>query len=190
MAITGPAVGATGSKRLRGLLWVALFLSIAIPLGLWVDSLGGPEAFAQRFGLAAPFLTVPVHTILSVTPFPSELFVLANGTAYGWLWGGLLGWLGWSLASMLEYTLAARTSKDLDLDAQIAKLPPALQKLPVDHPLFLILGRQVPFGFHVVNILAGVKRISPWRHLWCSAVGSVPGAVLYAGLGAGVLSLI
>jgi len=177
------------ARRLRAVAYVLLFTAIAVPLGLWVESIGGPEAVVARYGLAAPFVTVPIHAILAVTPFPSELFVLANGTAYGWLWGAVLGWLGWTLASMMEYGLAARTAKDFDLDEQIAKLPTRLQKLPVDHPLFLILGRQVPFGFHVVNILAGVKRISPWRLLWCAAIGSIPGAILYAGLGAGIWQL-
>jgi uncharacterized membrane protein YdjX (TVP38/TMEM64 family) len=182
-------VDSTFAKRARAVLVVVLFSATAIPLGLWVQSMGGPEAVVAHFGLGAPFVTVPIHAVLAVTPFPSELFVLANGTAYGWFWGAVLGWLGWVLASLMEYGLAARTAKDLDLPAQIAKLPARLQKLPVDHPLFLILGRQVPFGFHVVNILAGVKGINPWRHTWCAAIGSIPGAVLYAGLGAGVLHL-
>jgi uncharacterized membrane protein YdjX (TVP38/TMEM64 family) len=171
----------------RAVLFISFFVALAIPLGLWVESMGGPEAVVAHYGLAAPFVTVPVHAVLAVTPFPSELFVLANGAAYGWFWGAVLGWLGWTLASLMEYGLAARAAKDFDLDAQIAKLPARLQKLPVDHPLFLILGRQVPFGFHIVNILAGVKRISLWRLTWCAAIGSIPGAVLYAGLGAGVL---
>jgi uncharacterized membrane protein YdjX (TVP38/TMEM64 family) len=168
---------------------VALVGAIAIPLGLWVDSIGGPEAVVAHYGLAAPFITVPIHAVLSVTPFPSELFVLANGTAYGWFWGAALGSLGWTLASLIQFGLATRLAKELDLEAQIAKLPLRLRRLPIDHPLFLILGRQVPLGFHIVNIVAGVRGVRPWRFFWCAALGSLPGAALYAGLGAGVLEL-
>lgn len=127
-----------------------------------------------------------MHAVISVTPFPSELFVLANGTAYGWVIGGILGWLGWTLASLIQYGLAARTALDFDIDRHLDKLPARLRALPVSHPLFLILGRQVPFGFHVVNVLAGMRRVSIVRFTICAAIGSIPGAVLYAGLGAGI----
>jgi uncharacterized membrane protein YdjX (TVP38/TMEM64 family) len=186
MSQAEPLVNERTSRRLRSLGWFAAFVAVAIPVGLWVDSLGGPEALVARYGVIAPLVTVPIHAILAVTPFPSELFVMANGTAYGWFWGSVLGWFGWTVASMMEYGLYARASKDFDLDEQLAKLPEWFRKFPVEHPAFLILGRQFPFGFHVVNILAGVKRISPWRLLWCAAIGSIPGAILYAGLGAGI----
>jgi len=179
-------VTARQRDRARAILMLIAFLAIAIPLGLWVDGIGGPEAFVERYGAAAPLLTVPIHAVVSVTPFPSELFVLANGTAYGWILGGALGWMGWTLASLIQYALASRTAVDFDVDRHLEKLPARLRDLPVAHPLFLILGRQVPFGFHVVNVLAGVKRVSLLRFAICAGIGSIPGAVLYAGLGAGI----
>jgi hypothetical protein len=56
--------------------------------------------------------------------------------------------------------------------------------LPADHPLFLIVGRWLPFGGHVVNA-AAAARASFRRHLWCAAVSIVPVEVLFSALANG-----
>ncbi|MCZ7677674.1 MAG: VTT domain-containing protein [Sandaracinaceae bacterium] len=57
--------------------------------------------------------------------------------------------------------------------------------LPLDHPAFLVCVRWLPMGFHLANVAAGARGVPARRQLWIAAVGSIPGAVLWAGVGAG-----
>ncbi len=49
----------------------------------WVEALGGPAEVWERFGWIAPAITVPLHMVVAITPFPSDLMGVANGTVYG-----------------------------------------------------------------------------------------------------------
>jgi len=169
-------------------LWMVVgFLLAAVGLERWVTAMGGPEALMERYGVATPAVLVLVQAALAAAPFPSELWALATSAAYGWLAGGVMTWAGWTLGSMIQYGLARRSAKDVDLDARLERLPAWLRRLPVTHPMFLVAVRWFPLGFHVANLTAGARRVPPLRQLWIAALGSIPGAVLWAGIGAGAV---
>lgn len=167
--------------------WVALaFLAGIFVLQRWLTSIGGPEALPDRYGLWAPLLSVPIQAALSTAPLPSELFTVAAGSAYGWALGTAVGIAGWTCGSMIQYGLARRGSASLDVEGHFERLPRWLQRVPVGQPTFLIVGRWLPMGYHLVNIISGARRVPATRHLWTAAVGSVPGAMLWAAIGAGI----
>lgn len=171
---------------------VAGFLGLAFLLQRWVESQGGPEALVERFGVAAPAVMVSVQAALSAAPFPSELFALVSAATYGWLGGTAITWAGWTIGSMIQYALARRGATDLaseDLEARLERLPRALRRFPLTHPVFLIVVRWLPMGFHLANVVAGARRVPARRQLWIAALGSIPGAAIWAGIGAGVGSL-
>ncbi|HBQ10919.1 MAG TPA: hypothetical protein DEF51_06970 [Myxococcales bacterium] len=87
---------------------------------------------------------------------------------------------------MIQYGLARKSTSSAAAEAGLARLPAWLRRFPVGHPAFLIIGRWIPMGYHVVNVMSGIRRVPARRHLWCAIVGSVPGAVVWAGVGAGV----
>ena len=167
--------------------WLVLgFLVGALLRERWVRSIGGPEALVGRFGLGAPAVMIAIQAALSAAPFPSELFALVSAASYGWLAGSVMTWAGWTLGSMIQYALARRGAADVSLDARVARLPAWLRRLAVTPPVFLVCVRWLPMGFHLANLAAGARGVPAGRQLWIAAVGSVPGAVLWAGIGAGV----
>jgi uncharacterized membrane protein YdjX (TVP38/TMEM64 family) len=172
-------------------IWIIAGLLITgLLLIRWIAGMGGPQAFSDRFGNVAPLVTVPVHIIVALTPFPSDAIAVANGSLYGLLTGVLLNWLGWWIAALLEFQLGRRTRKDFEWDHQRDRLPNWLTRLPVDHPLFLIGARQVPWlGGHVTTFLPGAAGVSWHRFWWCAAVGIVPSSILMASIGAGLVKL-
>jgi uncharacterized membrane protein YdjX (TVP38/TMEM64 family) len=87
---------------------------------------------------------------------------------------------------MIQFTLARRGALEWDVESRLERLPRFLRKLPVEHPLFLICVRWLPMGFHIANIAAAVRGVSPTRQLWTAAVGSLPGALMWAAIGAGI----
>lgn len=165
---------------------VAGFLVGALLLHHWVESIGGPDALVGQCGLLAPVAMVGIQAALSAAPFPSELFALVSAGTYGWLAGSLMTWAGWTAGSMIQYALARGGSPDVSLDDKVKRLPAWFRRFDVTHPVFLVCVRWFPMGFHLANLAAGVRRVPAVRQLWIAALGSIPGAVIWAGIGAGV----
>ncbi len=171
----------------RGLQMIAAVMRLASLFYGWIDSIGGPETFRERYGPAAIAALVPVQALIAVSPFPSEVLVAANSALFGFWMGALMGWVGWLLAAFLQYGLVRRTAEDFDLDRLLTRLPSWIRRFPVDHPAFLIGGRYLPMGSHIVNSAAGAFRVPLWRHGWCSAISIVPMALFVSGIANGLI---
>ena len=154
----------------------------------WLEATGGAVALLERFGLMAPLVSIPVHVLLSATPFPSELIGVANGSVYGLWVGTLCSWIGWWCGATLEYGLVRLGARQVEWADAVGHLPRWLRRFPVGHPVFLIVGRQLPFGFHTVNVLAGLAGVSGRRQVVCAAVSNVPYAFFSAAVGAGLIA--
>ncbi|MDJ0866137.1 MAG: VTT domain-containing protein [Myxococcota bacterium] len=170
------------SPELRGLL---LLLALAWLLIEALEQVGGPEAIRAEFGLTAAAILVPLHAVVAVTPFPSELIALGHGAIYGFALGSFFTWSGWMLAAVLEYALFRRLASDVGETPFVSRLPASLRRFPAHHPAFLIGGRLVPFGNHVVNGVAGLRGVSFWRFLWATALALAPFSILVAAVGSG-----
>ena len=94
-----------------------------------------------------------------------------------------MAWVGWMLAAFLQYELMRRTAEDFDFSGVQARMPSWLARFPVDHPAFLIVGRWLPAGSHIVNSAAGALGVPLWRHAWCSAIAIIPMALTVSGVG-------
>ncbi len=167
---------------------IVLVLVSAFACWRWLSMIGGPSALIEEFGGWAPLVSVPIHVLLSSTPFPSELVGVVNGSAYGFWIGSALSWAGWWMGALLEYSLVRCGLQEVDESSVVRKLPNWLSRYPVAHPAFLILGRQVPFGFHAVNILAALAGVSLRRQLICAGIANLPYAILTAAAGAGLVT--
>ena len=167
---------------------VLVFLVVGYLAWQWSETLGGAAGLSAKFGGMAPLVTIPLHLLLSATPFPSETIGVGNGALYGLWVGTLYGWLAWWGGSMLEYGIARRSVKPNSETLSIP-LPRWLQSVPTSSPLFLIVGRFLPLGYHAVNIAAGIKQVSLWRHTWCSLVSNLIYSFAMSSVGIGLISL-
>jgi uncharacterized membrane protein YdjX (TVP38/TMEM64 family) len=158
-----------------------------VALGRSLSDLGGPAFVIDRLGPGAPFALLAFQTALATTPVPSEVIALASAAAYGWGLGALMTWVGWTLAAMIQYALARRSARrERTPTLRAIRLPAFLRRFPLDHPVLLVCVRWLPMGFHFANITAGLRRVSVRRQLWTAALGALPGAIVWAGIGAGV----
>jgi len=172
-------------------VWIALAICV---LGYflygWLDEIGGPKVFRERYGAIAPLISIPVMAVATISPFPSDLIAIANGSLYGFALGTLWSALAWWIAAQFQYLLGWQMRADLDLGEQTRSLPQWLRNFPVSHPLFLILSRQIPWaGGHVSTLIPAAAGVSYFRHAWCSAIAVFPGALLYAAIGVGLLAI-
>ena len=155
----------------------ALFTAI----GDWLASLG-PSAY-----LFAPLVMAAV----AVLPVPAEAPAMVNGMLFGPLVGSFVTWSGAMLGAWISYEIALVWGRPV---ARRVVSPTALAR--VDGLAEgvgwwgLIVLRLIPaVAFTALNWGAGLCGIPRRRFLWTTALGIVPGAVLftYSGVGLGAL---
>jgi len=165
-------------------------LLVGVILARWIDALGGPAGVWARFGLLAPAISVPIHALVAITPLPSDVIGIANGTVYGFWGGALLSWMGWYLASFIQYAIGRRVRREIDVDYWLARAPAWLRRFPVGHPAFLIGARFVPYaGGHLATLLPGALGVALPRFAWCTALAIVPPSLVMAGVGVGLFQM-
>jgi len=169
-----------------------LFIVIVIGtfVGGWLVSNYGPKVVRESLGVWAPFVTVPVHIVVALSPIPSDVISIANGAVYGFLLGTGLSWFGWWIAAILEFGLGYRVRADFQFDDRVSWMPKWLRRFPVNHPVYLIGARQIPWlGGHLTSFIPGAAGVALKRFLWCSAIAVIPGAIVMAAIGAGLMRL-
>lgn len=168
-----------GSRSLRLILLVfgAGFLIVGA-----LDAAGGPDAIREEHGWLAIGFLLPAQIAAAVTPVPSELVALATAAIYEFWLGALLIWSGWVAATPLRYLLVRRVVADFDLERHRERMPQWLQRLPVDHPAYLICARWLPYGPHLVDYTAGASGVRLRTLLWSAAVATILPALFVSAL--------
>lgn len=179
----------TGSKRADALVrfGFALVLIVALSWALLeaLDAFGGGEGIRARFGGASVLLLLPMF---AVPGLPGELTTLTTVSIYGFTFGASLAWVGLIMRAWVEYGLSYSMRAGLTEPAVTDRLPRWLRRFPADHPVFLVAGRWMPLGNHVVSVVAGLHGVPPWRFTWTSAVGLVPFVLLVSAGAAGLVA--
>gem|GEM_PF-1625759 len=178
-----------GRVRSSKALITFLALSVlAVTMVKWGNDFGGPQGLWVRFGWLAPAVSIPVHALIAVTPLPSDVFGVVNGTVYGFWLGAIFSWVAWFGASFVQYGIGRRARADFDLDGLLSRAPERLRTFPVAHPFFIIGVRFVPYvGGHLATLVPGAMAVSLRRFAWCSALAVIPQSLVTAGIGAGLL---
>ena len=162
---------------------LGLFIA-AYAAALWTERIGGAQGIWSRYGALAPIISVPLHTVLAVSPIPSDAVPIANGPLYGLWLGAAFSWLGWYAAAFIQFGLGRRLGMDFELDSHRARMPPLLRRLPIAHPAYLIGARLLPWvGGHITTWLPGAAGVPLRRFAWCTALSIVPASVGWAYFG-------
>jgi uncharacterized membrane protein YdjX (TVP38/TMEM64 family) len=149
------------------------------------------EGFIKGLGVAGPLAVVGLYITLGASPIPSDPLTVINGAMFGPVVGGLLAWLGTTLAALVEYYIGTKIGDAADFEKKQDDLPLGLGKMPVDSVWFLLGGRMLTgAGSKVVSLLSGIYEVSLWRYLWTTALSTLWGAVVYALGGFGLLKLL
>lgn len=189
--LPSPSSARPGLLQSRGLQSaVAAFLAGALIIG-WAHLQGGPEGIQERWGAAGPVIWVLMQVVVHVTPLGDFVpWSVLNGSMFGLWVGTFLTWLSWMGSASAQYAIGRRTAQDLDWDAQAARLPGWLRRLPISHPVFLIVARQFPLMAGPINVAAGAASVPFARLLWTTAIGVFPPALLLAAIGVGIVGVL
>lgn len=160
---------------------MAVMTEIFANIEAWLAALG-PWAW-----IVAPLIMAAV----AVLPVPAEAPAMANGMLFGAVGGSLVTWVGAMLGAWISYEIARGWGRHL---ARRVIAPESLARIEeaADHAGWwgLLVLRFVPvIAFTALNWGAGLAAVPRRRFLWTTALGIVPGVVLFttSGVGLGVI---
>jgi uncharacterized membrane protein YdjX (TVP38/TMEM64 family) len=178
----GPPSGEQPEHAAQG--WMALALSIAAALAVTVyvgSHVAEVEVFMARIGLFGPLLSIALQTLFGASPVPTEPLTAINGVVFGPYWATLYSWIGYMLASLVEYRIGLRLRRLAEHEERLVKLPFGLGRFAPESPWFLMLARVIPgYGPKTVGLVGGMYRVPLWRFIWTGAIPSFIGAALFA----------
>ncbi len=142
------------------------------------------KEYVKSFGVWAPIIYLGILAILPLLLFPDSVMVMAGGMIFGLYKGTLLTLLG----SLIGGTVAFYISRNLGQNAvkKIIKKDLVLFREQSEKNGFIIilLLRLVPlFPFKVVSYSAGLSDIKYKDFLLATAIGALPGMIVYTNVG-------
>jgi uncharacterized membrane protein YdjX (TVP38/TMEM64 family) len=173
-------------KMAKAVLVIAVLCTLAWGVLQALEGLGGAPGLRARFGDAAMLFLLP---LFAVPPIPGELAGVVTVSLYGFTLGAPMVWCGLLFRAGVEYALANRLRGGSTQEvAETGRLPHWIARFPARHPVFLVAGRWMPFGNHIVSVAAGLRGVPLWRFAWTSALGLVPFTLIIAAGTAGLVA--
>ncbi len=132
----------------------------------------------------APLATAAV----AILPIPAELPAITNGMLFGPLVGTAITWGGAMLGAVVSFELARWLGRPAAERVLSRSALARADSIASDAGWAgLLLARLVPFiAFTALNWGAGLTRIPRGRFLWTTAVGILPGAIVFTATGWGM----
>lgn len=173
------------------LTWqLAALVLVGLATRYWL----GPREDAARtirsMGALAPLITVTLQCVTSMTPVGSSLIPTLNGMLFPVLFAIALNMAAGLITGVFLYYFWRRRERDLHLQKRLSSLPRWAQRFTRNDLLSLIVMRMLPWaGANVSTFLAGTTQVPLRVQVVSVLVGSLPGSIIYALLGAGIVAL-
>jgi uncharacterized membrane protein YdjX (TVP38/TMEM64 family) len=136
-------------------------------------------------------ILLAVYAGLGFTVIPSEPLTIFIVSICGPLVAIILATVGNTLAAMVEFFIGEKAGDFSDFEKQRSKLPFHLGELPINSPVFLILGRMVPwFGAKFLSVVCGAYQVSLFTYIWTTLLANVVGSCVVAYGGYGLIRLV
>lgn len=172
-------------------VWMVIGLvALALAVEKWVDVEGGPRALVRHWGVWAPLVTLTIQTITTMTPIGSMLISVMNGALFPFWTAFFLNLISGVIGGMGMYFVWRRGNHEFDIQTSMRALPEWFRRHAGDNLLFLTLLRMLPWaGGALSDLIAGSHRVPLRTQLLSCVFGYIPGSLLYALVGAGLLKL-
>lgn len=151
-------------------------------IGTWLAGVGG---WAY---VIAPLVMAGV----AILPVPAEAPAMVNGMLFGPVGGTAVTWVGAMLGAVASFELARTLGRPA---AERLVKPATLERADslVDRAGWrgLLLARLMPLiAFTALNWGAGLTPVRRWRFLWTTAIGILPGAIVFTVSGWGLTRVL
>jgi len=155
--------------------------------------LEGLKNYLLSFGAWAPVVAGLVMILQAiVAPLPAFVPALANGLLFGAVWGTVLTWSTAIIGALICFYIARTLGR------------PAVEKLVSRRAMksvdtffarhgnsAVLIARFIPLlSFSAISYISGVTSISLWGYLWTTAVGILPGTIVFCVLGQNMTDMV
>jgi len=173
------------------LTWQLLALVLlGIATKYWLGSQDDAARTIRSIGALAPMVPVTLQCITSMTPVGSSLIPTLNGMLFPLLAAIVLNMAAGLVTGVALYYFWRRREQDLHIQKRLDSLPRWARRFARNDLLSLIIMRMLPWaGANVSSFLAGTYQVPLRVHVISVLVGSLPGSIIYALLGAGIVAL-
>ncbi|HMD02408.1 MAG TPA: VTT domain-containing protein [Candidatus Baltobacteraceae bacterium] len=162
-----------------------VFLSSFVLAALVIKHKTAIEAMLSTIGPLSYPLAVLIFTIVASAPFSvTDALAVMNGVIFGPVRGSLVNAVGLFFAALAGYGLARRTSHLLELEKNIARLPPWVKRFRIGSPAFLLTLRCIPgLGGTLATQIAAAWRVPVFVHVWTMLAIAIPVCTVLAVFG-------
>lgn len=173
------------------LTWqILLLVLVGLATKHWLGSRDDAARTIRSMGALAPLITVVLQCVTSMTPVGSSLIPMLNGMLFPVLVAMALNMTSGLITGVILYYFWRRRERDLHIQERLNSLPPWARRFARNDLLSLIIMRMLPWaGANVSTFLAGTTGVPLRVHVVSVIVGSLPGSIIYALVGAGIVAL-
>jgi len=134
------------------------------------------ERLLTALGPAAYPLAILIFAIVASAPFSvTDALAIMNGVIFGPWIGSAVNAAGIVVAAVIGYVVALRTSKLLDIEASVNRLPGWARHFKIGSPMFLIVVRIIPgLGGTIATQTAAALRVPIWRQIYTMSAIAIP----------------
>ena len=134
------------------------------------------EHFLKVIGPWAYPISVLIFGIVASAPFSvTDALAVMNGVLFGPWAGSAVNAAGIVVAAIIGYVVALRTSKLLNIEESVQRLPAWMRHFKIGSPMFLIVVRLLPgLGGTIATQTAAALRVPIWRQIYTMAAIAVP----------------
>ncbi len=121
-------------------------------------------------------LAVLIFAVVASAPFSvTDALAIMNGVLFGPWIGTLVNAAGIVVAAVIGYVVALRTSRLLDIESTVQRLPNWVRHFKVGSPMFLIVVRIIPgLGGTIATQTAAALRVPIWRQIYTMSAIAIP----------------
>ena len=149
------------------------------------------EYWLAEIGVWAYVIAPVLMAAVSILPIPAEAPAMANGMLFGPVVGTLITWVGAMSGAWISYEIARRWGRALAGRFVSPTVAARLEGVAERAGWWgLLVLRLVPvIAFTGINWGSGLCNVPRWRFVWTTAVGIVPGVILFTTTGVGLGAL-
>lgn len=145
-------------------------------------------SFIESAGVWAYILAPLFMVAVAILPIPAEIPAMLNGLVFGSVTGTIITWSGALLGAVVSRELSRRFGRPLAQRLLSTRIMAQLDRVTISAswPALLVL-RLVPVvAFTALNWAAGLTPLKRWTFVWTTALGIIPGALLFTISGTGL----
>lgn len=142
--------------------------------------------YVRQFGVLAPLIAFFLFVIQAALPvFPYIILATVGGILFGFEKGVILSWSGALVGACLAYWICRLVGSEWVIEKIRSHFGYDLRTMDSELAFWsIVVARVIPVvPTPLINAVAALSGVSFWNFFFSSALGKIPSAVLYTGLG-------